>query len=226
MAKALRLWRLTINRLLHTCQTHRYLFAVVGLWLTIMVLGFRQLHSYGSTAGGAGAAPQQIAVGTLAPMAHDGPRLVFFAHPHCPCTRASLVELAVILELSQQDVAAEVHFVRPPGVPAGWEKTASWDAAARLPGVRVFCDEGGVWERRPLDTQFFMTMKASYCFAEVSPARGQAGDSTGRRAILALLAGKAAPAESMVFGCPLLNASTCGLSNGCSAEGGSCQSCQ
>lgn len=220
-----------INRRLYAFKTHRYLLAVVGVWLGVLLLGFWRVHAYSSKAGAVGAAPQQIASGTLPPLDHDGPRLVFFAHPHCPCTRASLVELATILELSQQELAAEVHFVRPPGVPPRWERTATWSAAAKIPGVRVFCDEAGVLaERLGAVTSGHAVLydaEGKLLFrGGLTRARGHAGDSPGRRAILRLLAGNAAATQSPVFGCPLLNSSNCGQANCCSLEGGSCQSCQ
>lgn len=225
------MWSPAISKVLHAFKTHRYLFAVVGVWLGILWLGFWQVHAYSSRAGASGAAPPQIASGTLAPLAHAGPRLVVFAHPHCPCTRASLTELATILELSQQAVAAEVHFVRPPGVPAGWERTATWKAAAKLPGVRVFGDEAGVLaERLGAATSGHAVLydaAGKLLFqGGLTRARGQTGDSPARRTILRLLAGEAAPAQAQVYGCPLLNSSNFGPSNCCALEGGSCQSCQ
>jgi hypothetical protein len=51
----------------------------------------------------------------------DKPTLVLFAHPHCPCTRASLHELDGLLAQTQNRVSAIVVFTIPDGVPAGWE---------------------------------------------------------------------------------------------------------
>ncbi len=203
---------------------------MVSSWLTLMVLGFWQLHSYSTQAGASGAAPQRLADTRLSDKA-PGARLLFFAHPHCPCTKASLVELAIILERVPQDIVTEVHFVRPTGVSAGWERTASWEAAAKLPGVKVLCDEAGELAQQMgaqtsgqamlYDRQGKLLFRGG-----LTRARGQAGESPGRRAILALLAGSTAPATAPVFGCPLLNAPSVCSSEDCLSEAGSCQSCR
>lgn len=224
-SKLCRSRRSTINQLLHRFKANRVLLAVVSSWLALMVLGFWQLHSYSTQAGASGTAPQRLADTRLSDKA-PGARLLFFAHPHCPCTKASLVELAIILERVPQDIVTEVHFVRPTGVSAGWERTASWEAAAKLPGVKVLCDEAGELAQQMgaqtsgqamlYDRQGELLFRGG-----LTRARGQAGESPGRRAILARLAGAAAPAEAAVYGCPLLNAPAA-----CSPEDGSCQPCR
>jgi len=65
------------------------------------------------------------------------------AHPHCPCTRATLGELAVLMARVQKRVNAVVVFVVPNGVPEKWEETDLWRNAAQIPGVRVLKDVGG-----------------------------------------------------------------------------------
>jgi hypothetical protein len=69
--------------------------------------------------------------------------LVLFAHPHCPCTRASLHELDGLLAETQNRVSVTVVFTIPDGVPADWEQGDLWNSATRIPGVRVIRDQGG-----------------------------------------------------------------------------------
>ena len=54
------------------------------------------------------------------------------AHPHCPCTRATLGELAVLMARVQKRVNAVVVFVVPNGVPEKWEETDLWRNAAQI----------------------------------------------------------------------------------------------
>src|SRR5204862_1754432 len=51
------------------------------------------------------------------------PTLVMFAHPRCPCTRASLNELALLMTHCQHRVEAHVVFFQPDSTAADWAKT-------------------------------------------------------------------------------------------------------
>src|SRR5688572_27967573 len=48
--------------------------------------------------------------------------IVMFAHPRCPCTRASLTEFRELLTQAPAGVDAQVLFVRPKGTSDGWER--------------------------------------------------------------------------------------------------------
>src|SRR5581483_2344790 len=111
-------------------------WVVAAGWFAAVAAGFVAWERYDTTPGEARAAEP-----TAVPPAGRW-RLVMFAHPHCPCTRASLGELAELV--GQTPVEAEVVFVRPADCPDGWERTAAWEAAAAIPGVRVRCDVGGL----------------------------------------------------------------------------------
>src|SRR4029453_15748046 len=80
--------------------------------------------------------------------AKDRATLVVLAHPHCPCTRASIGELASIMTHSQGHVTAYVLFLKPAGFSEDWEKTDLWRSAASIPGVTAVIDDGGVEARR------------------------------------------------------------------------------
>ena len=69
--------------------------------------------------------------------------LVLFAHPHCPCTRASLHELDGLLAETQNRVSVTVVFTIPDGVTADWEQGDLWNSATSIPGLRVIRDQGG-----------------------------------------------------------------------------------
>ena len=70
-------------------------------WLLVIVFGLWILWGYENSPGKAGAPPRQWpAVSKIEP-ARDHPTLVILAHPHCPCTRATIGELASIMAHSQ-----------------------------------------------------------------------------------------------------------------------------
>jgi hypothetical protein len=83
--------------------------------------------------------PRKSAVRLVA----DKLTLVLFAHPHCPCTRASLHELDDLLAETQNRVSVTVVFTIPEGVPADWEQGDLWNSATSIPGLRVIRDQGG-----------------------------------------------------------------------------------
>jgi hypothetical protein len=132
-------------------------------------------------------------------------------HPHCPCSRASLSELSVLMSAAAGKMQAYVLFVRPPGVPWGWEHTDLWRQAAAIPGVTVIADDGGREALRFGAATSGQTMlydrRGELEFSGgITAARGLYGDNAGRSAISALLdAGKAGtPRRTPVYGYPLL----------------------
>jgi hypothetical protein len=133
--------------------------------------------------------------------------LVLFAHPHCPCTRASLHELDGLLAETQNRVSVTVVFTIPDGVPADWEQGDLWNSATRIPGVRVIRDQGGGEAH-----QFDVEGSGHACpLREVTfqrwdhPIRGHEGDNVGRSAIVSfILDGHSPVSHTPVFGCSLL----------------------
>jgi hypothetical protein len=180
----------------------------VILWLAVTLQAFLEFHGYSSTPGTTAATPVRIPDALRAQSGNRTFQLILFAHPRCPCTRATLTELAILLEINHDPVSVEVRFIRPKGMPAGWEQTAHWRTAAAIPGVDVFGDEDGAVARRlGAETSGQVVLydpNGHLLFSGgITRARGQDGESAGRRAILMLLSGKVTPADAPVFGCPL-----------------------
>jgi hypothetical protein len=192
------------------------LWVAAVVWLGGVAAGFAAWERYDATPGAA-AAPAAEAPGT------GRWSVVMFAHPHCPCTRASLTELREVLARAPAGVEARVVFVRPKGLPDGWERGELWDAAAAIPGVRVECDPGGFEAGRAgaavsghvvvHDPDGRVAFRGG-----VTKARGRTGESAGRRAVLAALRGEAdSDHEAPVFGCPLFTPGSC-----CDEDGNLC----
>jgi hypothetical protein len=188
------------------------LAGLVG-WLLLVGAGLQQLLLYETTPGGAGVPLPTLPTRSAAPRDRQLWTLVILAHPRCPCTRASLEELAILLARSPRRVAVQIHFYRPQEAAAGWERTDLWRTAAAIPGVQVRCDVAGKQARR------FGALTSGHSLlydgegrlrfsGGITGGRGHAGDNPGRESVLALLDGRwdarHAVATRPVFGCPLV----------------------
>jgi hypothetical protein len=146
--------------------------------------------------------------------ATDRATLVMLAHPHCPCTRASIGELASLMAHSQGRLNAYVLFLKPEGFTEEWEKTDLWESAVMIPGVTAMIDDGGAEARRfhaatSGQTILYGADGRLLFTGGITGSRGHAGDNAGRSSIVSLVnAGTAERTETFVFGCPLFDANS------------------
>lgn len=179
------------------------------LWLLGVFYGFRQVQRYNNAPGQAAAAPLSWPHNVALNRALGGATLVMAVHPHCPCTRASLANLAQLMARSQGQLSAVVVFLHYPGVSDSWMQTETWRQAQAIPGVQVVTDTNGVIARR-----FGALTSGQTCLYDaagrlrfsggLTAERGHEGDSGGYRAALALVRGQTpAQTRTPVFGCPL-----------------------
>ena len=180
-----------------------------GLWAIALVLGHRVLLAYDYQAGADATAPARWPEGSKVPRPRGVPVIVVAAHPKCPCTRATIEELAVLMAQVRDRASATVLLVRPEGMPACWEKTDLWRSAARIPGVSVMSDPDGV-EAEKFGAQASGQTLVYNAAGElefsggITAFRGHSGDNAGRTAIASLvLTGNAATRRTSVYGCSL-----------------------
>lgn len=182
-----------------------------GLWGVLVIGGFAQLLRYSATAGEGDTGRLQWPADTSLARIENRPALVVFLHPACPCSRATMEELSRLLVWTGSDVDITTVFIRPEGFAAGWEQTELWRSAARLPGVRVMVDPGGTIARRfgaatSGYTLLYDAAGSAVFRGGITPARGHAGDSEGRGAVLSWLkTGRSDTSVAPVFGCPLFD---------------------
>ncbi|WXH29168.1 hypothetical protein WA016_03116 [Myxococcus stipitatus] len=181
------------------------------LWLAAVGVGFALLTRHSLTPGATHEAPAQWPQAAHPPRAEGRPTLVMLAHPRCPCTRASLGELAVVMEHARGQLDARVLFLRPEGTSGDWTQGPLWRAAAGIPGVRVLADEGGTQAR------LFGAVTSGHSLlydaqgrlrfsGGLTVARGHRGDNPGRDAVEALLreaGGSGGTSQHAVYGCAL-----------------------
>jgi hypothetical protein len=182
------------------------LFAVV--WAAAIAGGLRALAAYENTPGTAGAVPPEWPSRVILPAA-DRATLVMAAHPRCPCTDASIAELAQIMAEADGKIAAYVLFATPKGAAADWEQTSLRSSAAAIPGVTVVTDTDGVECRRfgaetSGHTTLFSAQGRLLFNGGITGSRGHAGENAGESAIVALAKGETPVlTKTRVFGCPI-----------------------
>ena len=182
------------------------------VWLAAVAAGLRVLFHYENTPGAVGARPR-VWPDSQIERALDRPTLVMLAHPRCPCTAASVGELAQIMARLQGKVVASVLFVRPKDAGPEWDDTSLQRSAQAIPGVKVFFDADGVDARRfGAETSghtFLFGADGRLLFSGgITGSRGHAGDNAGESAIVALVNNQIpARSEALVFGCALANRS-------------------
>jgi hypothetical protein len=184
------------------------LFAIT--WIAAVTFGIRVLFHYENTPGRVGALSRAWPA-TQIERASDRPTLVMVAHPHCPCTAASVGELAQIMARLRGKVAAYVLFVKPKGTGRDWEDTDLRRSAEAIPGVKVAFDPDGLEARRfGAETSghtFLFGVDGRLLFSGgITASRGHAGDNAGESAIVALFNNQTPTrTQTLVFGCSLAN---------------------
>ena len=188
-----------------------FLFLGIAGWLSAVGGGLRIILVYENTPGRSAASSEAWPADSEIPRTPGLPTLITMVHPHCPCSRASVGELALLMAKAQGLVNANVVFVKPKDFPEDWERTDLWTNAAMIPGVTVRVDPEGVEARRfgsQTSGQIMLyDADGQLLFSGgITAARGHSGDNAGRNAILSLLtSGSSEQRGTPVFGCPLFS---------------------
>jgi len=179
------------------------------LWLAVVVGGTIQMARYSNTPGGDEPAPTAWPANSQIKFDASKPTLIMFAHPRCPCTRASLGELEVLMAQVPGQVNVCVVFLKPADTATNWERSDLWRTASSIPGVTVYTDNDGIEARRfnaetSGQTLLYDQSGTLRFQGGITLARGHAGDNPGRSAIQELLRGEHSErVKTPVFGCSL-----------------------
>jgi hypothetical protein len=179
-------------------------------WAAALAVGFTMLARYKNGTGAQGAVPgrwpdvTRIARG-------EKLSLVLFAHPYCPCTRATLSQLREILSSAGDEIRTTVVFLQPDGDSQAVRTSGLWASAASIPGVQVLLDETGAEAARfggqtsghlvVYDADGHLRFTGG-----LTASRGHLGASAGKSQVLALIrSGAATPiaGAAATFGCSL-----------------------
>jgi hypothetical protein len=169
---------------------------LLAVWVTALATGMGALWAYKLTPGATGAPPAEWPSESRLRRVAGRPTLILVAHPECPCTRASLSELARLLARFPDRLTAYVLSKGPLTGPP-------------IVGVLMLPDEDGVEAARLRVRTSGQTLlydgRGRLVFSGgLTTARGHEGDSPGSAAIAAFLKrGEAGRPTSPVFGCSL-----------------------
>jgi hypothetical protein len=181
------------------------------LWLVSVGFGMKILWDYANLPGKIEAAPAHWPGATNLRLASGRATLVMFLHPRCPCSRASIGELALLMTRCHGKVDARVVFYKPADADDDWAKTDLWRSAEEIPDVEVIRDEDGIEAARfgaatSGEALLFDSEGRLMFNGGITAARGHAGDNEGRSAIVALLTEDGSEhTETPVFGCPIFD---------------------
>ncbi len=187
------------------------LAAMVIGWSAAVALALHRLGTYKATPGPATMPPAVWPSEATIKPAGGAATLLVFAHPHCPCTRATLAQLERALARVDGGAACTVLFIRPDGVEPGWERTDISEHASRIPGVVVAVDPEGREARR------FNAQTSGHVLlydrdgrlrftGGITGLRGHEGANRGYDQLVACLDGQLVDvASQVVFGCPLFD---------------------
>jgi hypothetical protein len=181
------------------------------VWITAIVVGARTLLIYENTpAEAAEAASRWPSHTSLARSNHEF-TLVLFVHPNCPCTRASIAELELIMAQLQGRLRAFAVFDKPASSEAEVKASSLWPMTSLIPGVSSVYDSDGVETKRFGGKVSGQTMlygpdgKLVFC-GGLTSSRGHQGYNEGAAAVVRLVrAGASETAQAPVFGCSLFN---------------------
>ena len=189
----------------------RWLAVCGALWSLAVTAGFAALARYEFTPSTRvairGTWPAEVAV------ARDPrrPTLLVFAHPRCPCTRATIAELERLAPRIRERVEIVALFLDPEVEP-GWCDTDIWRRAAAIPGVRAERDrKGGLARAFGVTTSGHVLLydEDGHLAFEggITSSRAHEGDNEGSRAIRDWVAAHGehdvATRSTPVFGCGL-----------------------
>lgn len=190
-----------------------WLAALIAAWLTAVGGGSLALLDYGL-------APEALPTGTSRWPDDSGLErtseftMVLSVHPRCPCTRATIAELARLMADIRDRVRVHVLFLRPSDTEPSFVQTDLWSAAELIPGVELHVDAGGrlakAFGTQTSGTALLYGPSGQLAFAGgITSSRGHEGASVGQRRIREIVArGESDRALADVFGCSLFAEAT------------------
>ena len=208
-------------------RVNRWLLIAMVVWLLLVAAGLCILMMYANRPGRKGEPAAYWPAASESRYSTSKSTLLVFAHPRCPCTRATVDELAWVMTRCGDSVDCRVHFVQPAGKSRQWVQGDVWVTASSLPGVTVFADRQGrlaeVFGAETSGHAMLFDSAGKLRFeGGITPSRGHRGSNLGREQLVKLAmpgrpqsplaeedeANRNAPdgiESTCVFGCPLFS---------------------
>ena len=188
------------------------LFSTLGLacaiWVVTVAAAVRSIRAFESTPGRAADAPERWPASATIARQPGTWTLVMLIHPHCSCSRASISELAAVVENAPRNLRAYVLSYQPHEYGPEWSRTDVWTAARRLARVDVIADVDGKEARRfggytSGQTFLFDPAGTRRFSGGITLLRGHAGLNSGRAEVIRIANGGSGPGIHPVFGCAI-----------------------
>ena len=185
--------------------------AIVG-WGIVVGLGLSSLELYETRPGAVGTIPHEWPKASEIPRSTQSPTLVMFLHSQCPCSRASVEELARIVAVTRHRFSVHIYINQPAGWGDDQIRGPLWHSAVAIPGVQVHADREGVEAIRfgaktSGQVVLFDTAGRLQFQGGITGARGHSGDNIGSSTVLDSLTDDASlhrgQSACAVYGCPL-----------------------
>ena len=187
-------------------------WTLVAVWLGFALGGMFAIFRYSNTPSATDLAPAAWPVESRLLRSSRQPTLVMFAHPHCPCTWASVAELSKLMARVSDRLSVHVLFMRASSEGERWEETDIVRRARAMPGAVTTIDadgsEAALFRARTSGETMLYGMDGRLLFhGGITPSRGHEGDNLGLTRIVSLVTtGVSDKSESAVYGCALADA--------------------
>jgi hypothetical protein len=182
------------------------LASLTAVWVVAVGFGLFKLLDYSNTPSLGAAPPTRWPESSTLVKAPGRLTVVMLAHPQCPCTRASIGELAIAAAQAPGRLDIHVVFLDSPAFEL---ESDLWHSALEIPNTRVIADPDGAEIRRfgvkaSGHTLVYDAAGRLAFSGGVVSARGHAGANRGREALVELARnGRPSVTSSPVFGCAL-----------------------
>jgi hypothetical protein len=180
------------------------------VWGSSVACGFLALQFHGASRGQSGSPVHHWPGSSRISLTGGRPTLVMAAHPLCPCTRASVAELARLLTRCKDQVEVYILIFVPERAGPGWGPADGLRRLGTLPCVHLIDDPNGEEAARfGAQTSGLVALYAQdgrlLFRGGITASRGHEGDNEGRRALVDLIERKSSSyrRETPVFGCPI-----------------------
>jgi hypothetical protein len=184
--------------------------AGIVVWMAALGFGFHRLTAYSLKPGVASSSLERVWPSALRfSPAPDHCTLVVTLHPECPCSQATLTELARIVS-NDNGLRTFAVFESYDSLPEEIEGSKLWQEAVAIPGLTAVRDNDGkvaalLGARTSGEVRVFSPNGSLLYSGGITGSRGHAGANPASDAVIALVTGKSTTPRFGVptFGCAL-----------------------
>ena len=178
------------------------------LWLGLIAGGYAWSLRYGFATGKALEAPLVLPSSLGLPSPLPRAQLFLALHPHCPCSRATVAELAKIISQTADSRDITVLMYKPASQPDSWLNGSLLDDCRRMncrirpdPDGLLAASLGGFTSGNVV--LYDVNGKLRYQ-GGITASRGHEGDNLGELAVVEAIHGRGLRLQSLpVFGCAI-----------------------